>query len=223
MVIADTDIKKLWGLSAGQCNYPGCNADCIQFLEKTGAVVIGEMAHIIARKQDGPRGESLMEDNTYNNLILLCPSHHTIIDKAPADFSKETLLKWKEIHESSIRKSLMSIKYDDKLVLFNDVKKMLIKNHSIWLQYGPDSDVAKSNPYSNSYQIWQYRKIDTIIPNNRKIINLIDRNINLLSENEYEVACLFINHAEGFEKSAYKRLDYVPKFPKKFEEMLNGR
>ncbi|WP_271183643.1 HNH endonuclease, partial [Novosphingobium resinovorum] len=60
----------------------------------------GEMAHIVARQAEGPRGDGVGGDNSYENLILLCPTCHTRIDKAPNDFPVALLQKWKADHEA---------------------------------------------------------------------------------------------------------------------------
>jgi hypothetical protein len=56
MAISDVDIKKLWGLAAGYCSMPGCEEDCVKFLDPDDPTIIGEMAHVIAEKPKGPRG-----------------------------------------------------------------------------------------------------------------------------------------------------------------------
>ncbi|WP_144663216.1 hypothetical protein [Paenarthrobacter nicotinovorans] len=71
--------------------------------------MVGEEAHIVAREPDGPRGESSLtaaERDHYSNLILLCPTDHTLIDKAPEDHTVESLLKIKEDHEAWVLASL---------------------------------------------------------------------------------------------------------------------
>lgn len=75
----------------------------------TASIVLGEEAHIVAREADGPRGESPLtaaQRDDYSNLILLCPTDHTLIDKAPMDYSVEYLLKIKAEHEAWVRESL---------------------------------------------------------------------------------------------------------------------
>ncbi len=48
---------RLWGKSAGRCQYPGCNKilwrDCLNKVEFNTAYI----AHIIADKPSGPRGD----------------------------------------------------------------------------------------------------------------------------------------------------------------------
>lgn len=71
MSISEKDIKKLWGLAAGRCSYPGCDENCLPFLDYDDPTIIGEMAHVIAKKPKGPRGQSDGGSDNYENLILL--------------------------------------------------------------------------------------------------------------------------------------------------------
>ena len=83
MAITERDLKKLWGLSGGRCAFPGCNCDCLPFLDERDPTVIGEMAHVIAKSPTGPRGGGVGGDDTYENLVLLCPTHHTLVQQSP--------------------------------------------------------------------------------------------------------------------------------------------
>ena len=74
---------------------------------------------------------------------------------------------------------------------------------------------------SNLVEIWNLRKLDTIVPNNRKIINIIESNIELIDIGEIESCYGFIEHAEGFERNCYERTEGVLRFPKDFEEVVN--
>src|SRR6266576_528042 len=100
MNISDVDLKILWGKAAGRCSCPGCANICISYFEKSREKVLGEMAHVIPQSSKGPRGtDGVTGPDTYENLILLCPYHHEIVDKAPADFPSELLRQWKRQHE----------------------------------------------------------------------------------------------------------------------------
>jgi HNH endonuclease len=108
MSINTKDIKKLWGLAAGRCSRPGCDEECIRFLADD-PTVIGEMAHVIAKSPKGPRGVQQGGEDTYDNLILLCPNHHSEIDKAPAGtFPPDTLRDWKKQHEREVAAAFVS-------------------------------------------------------------------------------------------------------------------
>lgn len=64
--------------------------------------VLGEIAHIVARSADGPRGDSELraeERDAYTNLILLCPTHHREIDAKPEEWTSDSLSNRKAEHE----------------------------------------------------------------------------------------------------------------------------
>jgi SMODS-associated and fused to various effectors sensor domain len=87
----------LWGKSAGWCQYRGCierlTIDPLTKAEFNQAYI----AHIVADKPGGPRGDErlspLLKDDL-SNLMLLCDRHHRLVDKEdvdghPVDFLKE--------------------------------------------------------------------------------------------------------------------------------------
>ncbi|MDP7707519.1 hypothetical protein [Mycobacterium sp. TY815] len=67
------------------------------------AVVVGEEAHIRSGRPNGPRYDPdypRADIDKYENLMLLCPTHHTMIDAHNGDaHSVESLLKMKLLHE----------------------------------------------------------------------------------------------------------------------------
>jgi len=98
------DIKILWGRSANRC------AICKIELTPDGEIeTIGEIAHIISRSPQGPRGDDALlstERDDYSNLILLCPNHHSEIDKFPDSWPTEKLHQLKEEHEKWVSEQL---------------------------------------------------------------------------------------------------------------------
>lgn len=107
MAISDKDIKLLWGRAAGHCSVPGCPEDLTRYLARSGDIVLGEMAHVIGRKPGAARSDGAVADNSYENLILLCPNHHTLVDKASADHPAELLHTWKQDWEAEVMRRLM--------------------------------------------------------------------------------------------------------------------
>ena len=57
-------------------------------------------------------------------------------------------------------------------------------------------------------------------PNNRRIASVMQKHANLLSESDYQIACKFFEHVEGFEQNCYERREGVPRFPKDFADMV---
>lgn len=104
------DIKMLWGLSAGRCAYPGCRQLCIlPETEVDQQATIGKIAHIKAHSDEGPRAYpelTLNERDCYENWILLCGTHHDMVDAQPNTFGCEVLYRWKMDHERWVKEKL---------------------------------------------------------------------------------------------------------------------
>ena len=69
-------------------------------------MVVGQICHIYAVSDDGPRGKPDMLDKERNqpdNLILLCPTHHAIVDGQHETYPASLLIEWKEKHERKYR------------------------------------------------------------------------------------------------------------------------
>ncbi|HBN23324.1 MAG TPA: hypothetical protein DD412_08835 [Holosporales bacterium] len=115
------DIKKLYGLAAARCNFPECKIDLI--LENpldTKSKQIGKIAHIIAHSNNGPRSDNSYPPSkidTYDNWILLCGTHHDIIDTNVDQYPVQKLHKMKSDHEAwvqmSLNKAVMNISFPE--------------------------------------------------------------------------------------------------------------
>lgn len=97
--------KTLWTRARNQCAFPGClqalTVDVEDALGTSGVTVVGEEAHIRARSVGGPRYDADYQDvDGYKNLVLLCPTHHTMIDaNNGAGHTVNALVKMKAEHE----------------------------------------------------------------------------------------------------------------------------
>lgn len=110
MGISQKDIKLLWGRAANKCSFPDCKIR-LSVDGCNGSYPVGEQAHIVAEEPTGPRGNSPLsstERNTYHNLILLCPTHHTIIDRDPIGYPVEKLHIIKSEHELWVEETFSS-------------------------------------------------------------------------------------------------------------------
>lgn len=110
MSIPEAEQRRLFGRSGNRCAFP----DCRRLLTADDSppdrlVVLGEMAHIVADRPGGPRGNSpvsLAERNRAENLILLCNNHHQLIDSQIQTYTVERLRAIKEAHELWVEKTL---------------------------------------------------------------------------------------------------------------------
>lgn len=108
--------------------------------------------------------------------------------------------------------------------LFNQARIILCENKQTLEQFGPDSWVAINNPMSSAFDTWNKAKSNTIIPNNRKIVEEFENNISILSMEEVEIYKKFKIHADAFESCNKGEIgrEGVPKFPVEFEQMIKG-
>lgn len=106
MTISSRDLRLLFQQSGNQCAFPNCTCRLTYPSSGLGAAgSLSEVAHIVAQSVDGPRGDfplALEERDRYENLILLCPAHHTQIDQQVATFPVEKLRQIKYDHENLI-------------------------------------------------------------------------------------------------------------------------
>ena len=96
---------RLWAVSGGRCEM--CNK--LLYEDSTFGVEgnFGEMAHIHAVSDNGPRNKRGMtpeEKNNIENLMLLCSEHHHMVDNKPEEFGDGLLKIKKKNHEDRIRR-----------------------------------------------------------------------------------------------------------------------
>lgn len=221
MAISEIDIKLLWGRAGGMCSKPDCREDLTALVE-SGNYIVGEMAHVIGRKPTARRSNPDGGPDTYDNLILLCPTHHKHIDKAPeGTFPVEMLYEWKHRQEEMIRMAGSTSRFDSFADLREALSRLLASNRAVFQAVGPHSSTAIKDPVSNLFSIWELRRLDRIIPNNRMIINLLDQNRNLVPLRAIETVEKFRVHVEAYEQHVIHRLDTYPLFPKEFEDLFD--
>lgn len=96
----------LWVKSAGRCQYRGCNKVLHQDILTKRNFNQAYIAHIVADKAKGPRGDvkrSPKLAKKLSNLMLLCDTHHRLIDKVDVAGHPESLLiQMKKEHEERI-------------------------------------------------------------------------------------------------------------------------
>ena len=115
-------LKILYGRSKNLCAYPGCTSNIIEpATEQSDEQVIGQVCHIYALSEQGPRGKPGLtreELNSPENLILLCPTHHRLVDCQHESYPAEKLREWKKEHESKVQESLNNSETPDASSLF---------------------------------------------------------------------------------------------------------
>lgn len=112
--MSERDVKLLWGRAAARCSFPGCPIKLTQDKKSASdSFPLGEQAHIVGESDAAPRGKSNLtteERDSYFNRILLCPTHHTMVDKNPEDYTVERLHLFKDQHEYWVEHTLSEAK-----------------------------------------------------------------------------------------------------------------
>lgn len=180
---------------------PECNCDLFPMFETGEITSVEELAHIIGKKADGPRGDRplpLNQRDEYRNILVLCPTCHAIVDKNPKQFPDALLLGWKAQHEEKATTCFGAPRYEDRVQLNEAVSALLIQNRVTFETYGPFS-VKCADPLANAAAAWARTVRMQIIPNNRKILELAIANSPLMNAEELAVIQAFRLHKEALE------------------------
>lgn len=224
MAITSKSKKILYLQSGGICQNPHCNCDLVRFFESGQVTDIEELAHIIGQSESGPRGAEDMPltiRDEVDNIICLCPTCHTLIDKNPDEYPIDTLRRWKSEHLDKLKSQFRVPVYSSREELRSAIKTLLRKNKTIFELFGPFS-VEANNLLTTANKVWRVKAIDTVIPNNKRVVHLLARNEYLLYEDEKEIAEQFAIHAEEFEYNQISgdKNPYAPIFPQEINNIL---
>jgi hypothetical protein len=215
--------NRLFADSGGYCAKPDCLTEI--FRDFSGeAIHIGEIAHIISAGNEGPRADTALSDlerSRYENLILLCPTCHTIIDKAEDQFPTQMILGWKRSHKEKLAAAFNIKMFDTRADARAAVIPLLRENKYVFDRYGPHTD-ERFNPESSLPAQWRIKIRTVIIPNNRKILNIVEANSKFLNDEEFDAVENFRQHVKDFEakhldNSQYNGLQFPVQFDKIFE------
>jgi len=199
--ISENVKRKLYAESMGKCMNPNCETEL--FLTNGD---IAEKAHLV------PHCET--EDNSFENLILLCPNCHTNFDKNSA-FTDDEIKNWKAIRKEQLSK-VFAQKFDTFKELEEIVKPILEENKSIYENY-----YLKDNK-----RLWD-KSEEKLLLNNKKLKILLKSNKSLIQDTnrkEYsnlEVVNQFLLHIDEFNETRDdKNKIRTALFPKKINSIF---
>lgn len=215
---------RLFADSGGYCQRPECSSRL--FVDTASKNIhLAEMAHIIAASGTGPRGNATVrqkDKGTYDNLILLCANCHTTIDKAPADFPDALIRKWKRKHVERIAALFGAVEYVNRASARKAIEPALAENRSIFNIYGPNNDY-RENPESEVANVWQRKMRAIILPNNRRVLTIIDANRRHLTPSEIQTLEAFRQHVDDLEAKHVGENggDVASRFPAGMSDILS--
>lgn len=228
-------MKILWGKSGGLCAFPDC---CQKLISPNNgsenAYLIGEMAHIQGSKSGASRYNADMtmkERDDYENLILLCPTHHTIIDEPENEetYSVALLQKFKSDHESFVERVFLKQSFETDTQVAEFLLPIFAENLDALENFGPNSQIAKSRPHSDAHEIWLQERIVTILPNNKLILNTLLSNRHHFGGEFSALFARYRSHVASYEswvmgKHSYDGVIRFPaELPAKLKELKDAR
>ena len=144
------------GLSGNQCAFPGCTRILVNEKDALGS----NICHIEAANIDGERYNPDMTDAdraSFDNLILLCPHHHSETDDVEK-YTVDVLKKMKKDHEG---------------IMLNEK----IKSNPSMLKNA-------INAIAN-IDIEEYKESESLVsfnPSDKLIYNCVQRNVSIIEE-----------------------------------------
>lgn len=185
--------KMLWGRSGNRCAFSECRKILVEDETETDdESIVGDEAHIVAKEENGPRGDSTLtqeQRDKYGNLMLLCKIHHKIVDDQPLTYSVEVLSQMKNAHiewvNGNLEQDKVKLKDDEIYAIYvDDWLDMADVNNwqnwsswvlsdgqpSIWIKtYGK---MEKLNDYILS-RVWpkRYANLETSFMNFKLVLN----------------------------------------------------
>lgn len=114
--------------SAGRCQFKGCNRVLFRDPISLATYNNTNVAHIIASSPAGARGDARKShalSDSLDNLMLMCPDHHKLVDDHPADYPVAKLQKMKRAQERAVESACEALNSDQSQILMFTAK---IKN-----------------------------------------------------------------------------------------------
>ena len=161
---------------------------------------------------------------SYENLLILCPTCHETVDKRPDLHPPQQLIQWKQNHIAKITAAFSLDCYDSRQDTRNAIEPLMDENFSIFKKYGPDNEY-RLDPESEQARVWQRKVLSRILPNNRRILFILDKNRALLSTHERKsVLEDFRQHVEELEARHLGDTSTVARrFPSGMQKILTER
>lgn len=222
-LLVDQD-RQLFIDSAGTCLL--CQAPLFATSPRGRSIPVAERAHIVAHSPTGPRGSgtkgsSIVDDPT--NLVLLCPTCHTKVDKEPAEYSAEMLFGLKAKRAAAVARVGGVVIYATRADARTAVEELLQQNRETFNQYGPDSDDG-SLPTLEAAAKWRELVLTEIVPRNELLVSIVQVNPDLASDPDRLAAEHLRAHTRDLAAKHHGGPLLAPsqKFPKAAEDIFSG-
>jgi hypothetical protein len=127
-------LKVLFALCGNKCAHPDCKEAIIANATRFSLdLVVGQISHIYAHSNKGPRGKpglTAKERDQADNLMLFCPTHHVVVDGQHETYTATLLLEWKRKHERQYRDQISAKLTDIGYAELETAARALVSKHS---------------------------------------------------------------------------------------------
>ncbi len=164
----ETTIKRLYAKSGNQCSFPDCEQ---QIFSDNNTENISQVCHIEAAEEGGERYNSNSTDELrrqYDNLIILCPTHHKTTDDT-GKYTVELLKSMKSEHARKIERNVVSSSPTIFVTAINALSNMEFNNESNIDNFNiffidnkiNHNQIVRWKPHINEYKKYQ-GKVESI-------------------------------------------------------------
>ncbi len=213
---------RLFADCAGYCQNPACAQQLFVETAKGEPIHFAEMAHIFAASDAGPRSNADLtevERGSYDNLVLLCANCHTIIDKAPDDYLDAMIKLWKRDRAERLADLFGVRTLSSRNEVRAAIEPLLTANKVTFETYGPASE-AKFDLESDLATVWRRKMLGSIIPNNKRVLAILDKNRGLMAGQEPTTLEAFRQHTDDLIARHVADADGGLRFPEAMDQMM---
>lgn len=102
-----------------------------------------------------------------------------------------------------------------------DIRPLMDDNRRIFTAFGPNASAGSTGELLHDYKVWEQLKLDQIVPNNDRILSILNR-VKKLDQREELVVSAMKSHAQAFKKHCENpNFDYSQnQFPIAFSDLI---
>jgi len=212
--------RQLFVDSAGTCLL--CQTSLFPTTVGGRSIPIAERAHIVAHSPAGPRRAASRDDVEVDdpaNLVLLCPTCHTKVDRAPEEWPAATLVDLKFARAAAVAWIGGLVTFANRADARAAVEAVLSANRDTFEQFGPDEHDG-SFPNTEGAVKWRDVVLTEIVPRNELVVSIVELNRSLATDADRRAASQLRAHTRDL--AAKHRGDPLLAPAKRFPAAVEG-
>lgn len=180
---------------------------------------------MIGHSASGPRGAgeaTAAERASPANIILLCPTCHTKIDRAEEEYPAGELFRMKEHRRRAVSQVSGTTHFQSREQARAAVEGILDRLHTVFVTIGPDPETGGLASVEESER-WSREVLETIVPGHQMIVAIVNNNPDLATGSDRQGAEQLRIHAQGLleKHSGLPLTAPVIRFPLQAEQIFS--